>query len=862
MRTTRLAPSSLDVLSHDMREGLSRRLVDLTGLVLLTIAILLGLALASWSVADPSLSNATTVKARNWLGFPGAVVADLAMQLFGIGSVGLAATLGLVGSRLLWTRETAGLHWRLLIAILGLMSSAIFAAALPTTERWPLPSGLGGALGDVLLGLTAFLGMGSQGFGRLIAGLTFGALTILAFGLLSRGLVRREDDADEPEDERESDEPSAAILSIGAILHGFYMVRGFLGRLGPLWARGRARFEARRSPAEPRPLPAEPALAQPAPRRIEPGFGHPAGSRAEPMVHFDEDDDEDRIPPEPRMAPAPRQAALPADVLPDLPDLPEGPGRVTAPVGSLKAGKRESREAQVSIFDHMEFQFPPLSLLAEPKRNVTPQISTDALEQNARLLEGVLDDFGVRGEIINVRPGPVVTLYELEPAPGTKSSRVIGLAEDIARSMSAVAARVAVVPGRNAIGIELPNAKRETVLLRELLASEDFEKSKLRLPICLGKTIGGEPVIVDLARMPHLLVAGTTGSGKSVAINTMICSLLYRLKPEDCRLIMIDPKMLELSIYDGIPHLLSPVVTDPKKAVVALKWAVREMEERYRKMSKIGVRNIDGFNARMEEARERGECLTRTIQTGYDRETGEALYEEEIMELEKLPYIVVIVDEMADLMLVAGKEIEGAVQRLAQMARAAGIHIVMATQRPSVDVITGTIKANFPTRISFQVTSKIDSRTILGEMGAEQLLGQGDMLYMAGGGRISRVHGPFVADQEVEKVVAHLKTQGRPDYVDAVTTDLDDDGAGPEGGGDSPVFDKGDFGDESADLYDQAVAVVLRDKKASTSYVQRRLQIGYNRAASIIERMEREGIVGPANHAGKREILLESARED
>ncbi|MCZ8184137.1 MAG: DNA translocase FtsK 4TM domain-containing protein [Beijerinckiaceae bacterium] len=859
MRTTRLAPSSLDVLSHDMREGLSRRLVDLTGLFLLTIAILLGLALASWSVADPSLSNATTVKARNWLGFPGAVAADLAMQLFGIGSVGLSATLGLIGSRLLWTRETAGLHWRLLIAILGLMSSSIFAAALPTTERWPLPSGLGGALGDVLLGLTAFLGMGSQGFGRLIAGLAFGALTILAFSLLSRGLVREQEEAEEHEDDRESDEPSAAILSIGAILHGFYMVRGFLARLGPLWTRGRARFEARRSAPPAARTPVEPAMAPVAPRRIEPGFGQTAAPPFDPVAHFDEDEDEDMAPLEPRSMPAARQNPLPADVLPDLPD---SPGRVTAPVGSLKAGKREIREAQVSIFDQMEFQFPPLSLLAEPKRNATPQISTDALEQNARLLEGVLDDFGVRGEIINVRPGPVVTLYELEPAPGTKSSRVIGLAEDIARSMSAVAARVAVVPGRNAIGIELPNAKRETVLLRELLASEDFEKSKLRLPICLGKTIGGEPVIVDLARMPHLLVAGTTGSGKSVAINTMICSLLYRLKPEECRLIMIDPKMLELSIYDGIPHLLSPVVTDPKKAVVALKWAVREMEERYRKMSKIGVRNIDGFNARMEEARERGECLTRTIQTGYDRETGEALYEEEIMELEKLPYIVVIVDEMADLMLVAGKEIEGAVQRLAQMARAAGIHIVMATQRPSVDVITGTIKANFPTRISFQVTSKIDSRTILGEMGAEQLLGQGDMLYMAGGGRISRVHGPFVADQEVEKVVSHLKTQGRPDYVDAVTTDLDDEGGAAEGGGDSPVFDKGDFGDESADLYDQAVAVVLRDKKASTSYVQRRLQIGYNRAASIIERMEREGIVGPANHAGKREILLESGRED
>jgi S-DNA-T family DNA segregation ATPase FtsK/SpoIIIE len=579
----------------------------------------------------------------------------------------------------------------------------------------------------------------------------------------------------------------------------------------------------------------EPVFPESLQPRVAPRGG--LGAEADPFIELLEEDRED-------IGPSDQQ--------------PTGIARVAAPAGALKPGKRELREQQVSIFDHQEYQFPPLALLAEPKRGLTPQVSTDALEQNARLLEGVLDDFGVRGEIINVRPGPVVTLYELEPAPGTKSSRVIGLAEDIARSMSAVAARVAVVPGRNAIGIELPNQKRETVLLRELLASEDFEKSKLKLPICLGKTIGGEPVIVDLARMPHLLVAGTTGSGKSVAINTMICSLLYRLKPEECRLIMIDPKMLELSIYDGIPHLLSPVVTDPKKAVVALKWAVREMEDRYRKMSKIGVRNIDGYNTRMEEAGERGEAITRTIQTGYDRTTGEAIYEEEVMALEKLPYIVVIVDEMADLMLVAGKEIEGAVQRLAQMARAAGIHIVMATQRPSVDVITGTIKANFPTRISFQVTSKIDSRTILGEMGAEQLLGQGDMLYMAGGGRISRVHGPFIADQEVEKVVAHLKTQGRPDYVDAVTVDLDGEDE-DDSGEDGAVFDKGNFGEEPADLYDQAVAIVLRDKKASTSYVQRRLQIGYNRAASIIERMEREGIVGPANHAGKREILLEGA---
>ncbi|MCX5495580.1 DNA translocase FtsK [Kaistia dalseonensis] len=514
-------------------------------------------------------------------------------------------------------------------------------------------------------------------------------------------------------------------------------------------------------------------------------------------------------------------------------------------------------------YDGDDYEHPSLELLAEPpEMEPDSELSEEALNKNSVTLQQTLRDFGVRGEIIDANPGPVVTLYELEPAPGTKSSRVIALSGDIARSMSAVSARVAVVEGRNVIGIELPNARRDTVWLRELLASHDFAEAKAKLGLCLGKTIGGVPVIADLAKMPHLLVAGTTGSGKSVAINTMILSLLYRHRPEECRLIMIDPKMLELSVYDGIPHLLTPVVTDPRKAVVALKWAVREMEERYRKMSRLGVRNIDGFNARVAEASAKGEIITRQIQTGFDRESGDTIFEDEIMDLTPLPFIVVIVDEMADLMMVAGKDIEGAIQRLAQMARAAGIHLIMATQRPSVDVITGTIKANFPTRISFQVTSKIDSRTILGEMGAEQLLGQGDMLYMAGGGRIQRVHGPFVSDHEVEKVVAHLKLQARPEYLDAVTSDEDEEaGAGPApaaaGSEDGAVFDKGAFGDDGADMYDQAVAIVFRDRKASTSYIQRRLQIGYNRAASIMERMENERIVGPANHAGKREILVD-----
>jgi DNA segregation ATPase FtsK/SpoIIIE, S-DNA-T family len=533
-------------------------------------------------------------------------------------------------------------------------------------------------------------------------------------------------------------------------------------------------------------------------------------------------------------APQPEPAPQPAPLAPAAP--------VPAPV-RMREKRLAAPVATVETYEPLA-----VDMLSEPPETQNSAEPDEQLEVNSDVLEKTLEDFGVRGDILNAHPGPVVTLYEFEPAPGIKSSRVIGLADDIARSMSAISARVAVVPGRNAIGIELPNPRRETVYLRELVASPDFTDTKHKLAIALGKTIGGEPVIVDLAKMPHLLVAGTTGSGKSVAINTMILSLLYRLKPQECRLIMVDPKMLELSVYDGIPHLLTPVVTDPKKAVVALKWAVREMEDRYKKMSKLGVRNIDGFNARVSEARAKGEIITRTVQTGFDRETGEAIYEQEHMDLSALPYIVVIVDEMADLMMVAGKEIEGAIQRLAQMARAAGIHLIMATQRPSVDVITGTIKANFPTRISFQVTSKIDSRTILGEMGAEQLLGQGDMLYMAGGGRISRVHGPFVSDAEVEKVVAHLKMQGQPEYLDAVTVE---DDAGDEDG-DAPVAAEGD---ESTDLYDRAVAIVLRDKKCSTSYVQRRLSVGYNKAASLVERMEKEGVVGAANHAGKRAIL-------
>ena len=546
-------------------------------------------------------------------------------------------------------------------------------------------------------------------------------------------------------------------------------------------------------------------------------------------------------------APAPRPAALP-----DRKAVVQH-----APKKAVQPSTRAVAEAQPRLrFDDAApaYELPPLSLLANPSMIQRHALSDEALEENARMLENVLDDYGVKGEIVAVRPGPVVTLYELEPAPGLKASRVIGLADDIARSMSALSARVSTVPGRSVIGIELPNATREKVLLREILAARDFGDSNMRLPLALGKDIAGEPIVTNLAKMPHLLIAGTTGSGKSVAINTMILSLLYKLSPEECRLIMIDPKMLELSVYDGIPHLLSPVVTDPKKAVVALKWVVSEMEERYRKMSKMGVRNIEGYNGRVREALANGEMFKRTIQTGFDDETGEPVFETEEFQPVAIPYIVVIVDEMADLMMVAGKEIEACIQRLAQMARASGIHLIMATQRPSVDVITGTIKANFPTRISFQVTSKIDSRTILGEQGAEQLLGMGDMLYMAGGGRINRVHGPFVSDEEVEEIVSYLKSFGPPQYMSGVVEGPDEDVADSI---DAVLGLGGEGGDDA--LYDQAVAIVAKDRKCSTSYIQRKLGIGYNKAARLVEQMEDQGVVTPANHVGKREILIPEA---
>jgi S-DNA-T family DNA segregation ATPase FtsK/SpoIIIE len=786
------------VLTSELGAMARRRVTELCGIVLISLAMMAALALASWSVADPSLSHATDAPVRNLMGWPGAVAADLMMQLLGLGALAFVLPVAIWGYRLLGHRAMGRERLRVMLWPVGAVLAAASASCLPRSAHWPLPCGLGGVIGDAILRLPVLLfHVPLRDGSSVIAGVVLGAAAALAIAFAS-GLLWRDADADDEEHDEEpveqsEDDRDRSWISLGGLMHSLLSLRARLARL----------FTRRKR----RPMPSPDAVLR---GRIEPRFSAVA----------DTDTDE------------------------------EADGEEDEPTPVRKSRPRARRSSGGYVLPALEFLNPP-------SRVGRATMSSEILQENAVALEGVLADFGVRGEIINARPGPVVTLYELEPAPGIKSSRVISLADDIARSMSALSARVAVVSGRNAIGIELPNPTRERVYLRELLTSRDYAETAARLPLCLGKAIGGEAVLVDLSRMPHLLIAGTTGSGKSVAINTMILSLVYRLRPDQCRLIMVDPKMLELSVYDGIPHLLTPVVTDPKKAVVALKWAVREMEERYKKMSKLGVRNIDSYNARLAEAKSKGEKLSRTVHTGYNRESGEAIYENEELDLEPLPYIVVIVDEMADLMMVAGKDIEGAVQRLSQMARAAGLHVILATQRPSVDVITGTIKANFPTRISFQVTSKIDSRTILGEQGAEQLLGQGDMLYMVGGGRISRVHGPFVSDEEVERVVRHLKSQGVPEYLEAVTAEdpTDEDG--------NPIFDATAMGGgEGGDLYQQAVAIVTRDRKASTSYIQRRLQIGYNRAASLMERMEKEGIVGQPNHAGKREILVEAADED
>jgi S-DNA-T family DNA segregation ATPase FtsK/SpoIIIE len=783
----------------EISAALKRRVFEALGFVLLIGCFLVVLMLVTYDPRDGSLNTAVDAPPHNFLGKNGAIISDLLWQSLGFACFLIPVLLLVWAFRLLLNRPVRALWARLALLPLILVLGALALSVVDLGSLSPA-AGPGGAIGWGLQRLLSRTGLSAAALPISMGSAALVGLLLLA----TMGLSLRE--------WRELGEGAGRGATRLSRLSG--PNPGSAKRM-LAWLLGRSRGEGSRAGTNDRGYPgaSEPrrsAVVMPLPSRREPRLEQTGAHGAERdrggLVRF-----------------------------------------ATSGSKPLVQGKRAERERQpaLDLEPDREPVLPPLDLLAKPPTGKTETINEEALEKNARLLETVLEDFGVRGRIVQVRPGPVVTLYELEPAPGIKASRIIGLADDIARSMSAISVRVAVVSGRNVIGIELPNRKAETVFLRELLDSPIYENHSGRLALILGKDISGEPVLADLAKMPHLLIAGTTGSGKSVGINTMILSILYRMPPDRCKFIMVDPKMLELSVYDGIPHLLAPVVTDPRKAVMALKWTVREMENRYRKMSKLGVRNIDGFNARLAEAEVKGESLVRNVQTGFDPETGQPIFEPQPLDTSELPLIVVVVDEMADLMLVAGKEIEAAIQRLAQMARAAGIHLIMATQRPSVDVITGTIKANFPTRISFQVTSRIDSRTILGEGGAEQLLGRGDMLYMAGGGRITRVHGPFVSDEEVERVVSFLKTRGMPEYIDEITED-DDSPLDPLGGGEDESGDK---------LYAQAVAVVCREGKASTSFVQRHLQIGYNRAARIIERMEAEGVVSPANHVGKREVL-------
>ena len=803
-----------------LRMLFGRRAAEIGGVALALAGLMLLLSLGSYNPHDPSLNTATSGQATNLAGPVGAVVADLLLQGFGLAGVLPGLALLTWAWRIGAHRGLGSVAVRIVSLVVALFAASAALGVLPfpglRVPSWPTAAGLGGAMGPLLGGGMVAIGRDVLGPSGAILAWSLEALLALTLTILALGLT--------PGEYRAAGR-GAIWAAHGSVRHS----RGAAGLFGRAGMRlGRMLWPwRRRADAEDAEAAADPEDATPSVIVLPYAEKTPAAAPGAPAG-----------------TPVPASAsALPIPAKPTV---------------TLPSPKPKPPVQGVLPLTENGWQFPPLSLLKPPPPRQAAGPSQEALQANARLLETVLGDYGVQGQIREIRPGPVVTLYELEPAPGIRASRVIGLADDVARSLSVTAVRIATVPGRNVIGIEVPNAKRETVFLSELLGDPEWAKHPGKLVMALGKDISGAPVSADLSRMPHLLIAGTTGSGKSVGVNAMILSLLFRLSPDQCRLIMIDPKMLELSVYNGIPHLMAPVVTEPAKAVSALKWTVREMERRYRSMSQLSVRNIGGYNDRVAEARAKGEVVTRRVQTGYDAETGKPIVEEQPLALETLPFIVVVIDEMADLMMVAGKEIEAAVQRLAQMARAAGIHVVMATQRPSVDVITGTIKANFPTRISFQVISKFDSRTILGEQGAEQLLGQGDLLYMQGGGRIQRVHGPFVNDQEVEEIVAFLRAQGEPEYLEDVTEPpaADDDGGNPALSGIAAA------GDGEKDLFDQAVAVVAREGKASTSLIQRYLRIGYNRAAKLIEQMEREGIISTANHVGRREVLVRRTKDD
>jgi DNA segregation ATPase FtsK/SpoIIIE, S-DNA-T family len=911
----RLFPASVE----DRLVGMLGRMF---GFALLAGTVFLWLSLITWTSTDPSLTRATSGTAQNLMGPLGAIFSDLILQMLGLAAVVLLLAPMFWAVELVLNRRAIAFRSKLAFYPVSLLLIAGAVSSLPSQANWPLDHGYGGILGDFVFGLGASaFAMINPDRATLATGLVLfaaGFSTVVhSLGLEVKDLIEvmrrpargwRDSGGTwhtslRTEANRLKQGVRGAVEDFGPTLSGLTgslrpslsqplsaPETGWTGQMAPQGAQPSvsaarpstygpaAVLKPGLDPLPPHPmLPAVTSMAHAAPWGQQLEQSDPSqATDAEPLVDDDEEargcaiarrfapanvyQDQEPAVLEPSRSPAAALAAQSPALENSVTPADVGPASVQVPVATVgqppvqPPAQTQTHAKTPAMFGGKTplqrtsgYKRPSINMLARPGRAQTG-VSPAILKAQAEHLQSVLGDFGVQGAIVDVKPGPVVTLFEFEPARGIKSSRVIGLADDIARSMSAISARVAVVPGRNVIGIELPNANRQAVYLRELFETEAYRSSQAFLPLTLGKTIGGEPIVADLARMPHLLVAGTTGSGKSVGINTMILSILYRHSPEDCRLLMIDPKMLELSVYNDIPHLLTPVVTEPQKAVAALNWVVAEMEERYKRMTKLSVRNIGVYNNRVRNAKTRGERLARTVHTGFD-ERGQPVYENQEMDHEPMPYIVVVVDEFADLMLVAGKEIEGAIQRLAQMARAAGIHLIMATQRPSVDVITGTIKANFPTRISFKVTSKVDSRTILNEQGAEQLLGQGDMLYAAGNGQTTRVHGPFVADEEVESIAAYLKSLGQPRYVDGVTdVPAESEAAAPARGA----------GDAKEDLYARAVDIVLRDRKASTSYVQRRLSIGYNRAADLIERMEAEGLISAASSVGKREILAEA----
>lgn len=858
------------------------------GAALVFAAVIVWVTMLTWSADDPSLSLNTSEPAQNMLGPAGAMIADFFFHTLGISVVFFVVPPLVLGLQLALGERIADRRRRLTMMAISTVAIAAGCSALPLVAYWPLELGYGGIIGDfaysVVVSLLAQVAPDASGA---VAGLMYFALGFWAFSRavcldthniftitlprfdtrhlntshsgLSR-LWRRSKKAtvhsaeecslpshdtdygvcpNSPMNLDAGGEPEPPAWSMDAPLSAYGHHIGASD--DPASATALATTAAPSLSAEP-----DPGFSRIAQRFAASHDGPAPEPESQIMLLDDEmDSSNDDLPNVLKRARQEITDLQPSAAIrqtpPPLPRAAAGNG-AAGPVAAPPVPLPASQPVVVAT----GYRRPSLNLLkAQKATRPSADSSPSVLQGRARMLEDVLRDFRIKGEIRDVRPGPVVTLFELEPSRGTKSSRVIALADDVARSMSAASARIAVVPGRNAIGIELPNTRRETFGLRELIDSQTYVDSGAKLPLVLGKGIGGETIVTDLARMPHLLVAGTTGSGKSVGVNAMILSLIYRLGPQDCRFLMIDPKMLELSAYNGIPHLLTPVITDPQKAVTALAWAVGEMEERYKRMAELGVRSIDAYNNRVRHAMRTGEKLGRTVQTGFDPATGEAVFEQTSLEADPLPYIVIVVDEFADLMAVAGKEIEGLVQRLAQMARAAGIHMIMATQRPSVDVVTGTIKANFPTRISYRVASRIDSRTILNEQGAEQLLGQGDMLFMSGSGDVQRVHGPFVSDEEVEAISTSLSRAYPADYIgDILVADAGgaDTQAGPE--------------DKAGDLYEHAIAIVLRDQKASTSYLQRRLSIGYNRAADLIDRMEAEGVISPANHAGRRDILL------